>query len=227
MRLDRNALFYVLVVSLSVASTSGFSTTPSAFRSCSVDARITPTVNGINAMNAPSSTALFMSEKSVYEINRAMDDLAEKCGDINKPVVVIASQVEDMYIAAERKDIVSFNSLLKAWGKTTHALERRKYSQTTTSESMSKMGSVPTVAVYTPRDAAEHLTKHLITAEEEYESDPDNAQVVPDEMSYNIAIGEYQTFYYSTVQYSTVHLHSCFVLFCRRGTPLLPSFSDF
>jgi hypothetical protein len=57
------------------------------------------------------------SEKGVYEINRVMDDLAEQCGDIKKPVVALASQVEEMYLQAQQKDIISFNVMLKAWGR--------------------------------------------------------------------------------------------------------------
>jgi hypothetical protein len=138
-----------------------------------------------------------MSEKQVYEINRAMDDLAEKCGDIKKPVVNLASQVEEMYNEAERKDAISFNVMLKAWGKATHVLERRKYAPVNNSaqSNAAAMSGAVTVAVYTPRDAAEHLTKHLMTAEESYEADPDHAQVIPDETSYNIAIGEFRVLF--------------------------------
>jgi hypothetical protein len=177
MRLDRNALFVVLL-SLSTSSTNAFSTPLN---------HASPLMRTTTTAISPSS--LFMSEKQVYEINRAMDDLAEKCGDIKKPVVTLASQVEDMYNEAERKDAISFNVMLKAWGKATAVLERRKYAPAQNSNVATMTGGV-TVAVYTPRDAAEHLTKHLMTAEESYEADPDHAQVIPDETSYNIAIGE-------------------------------------
>jgi hypothetical protein len=137
--------------------------------------------------------SILHSEKGVYEINRVMDDLAEQCGDFKKPVVALASQVEDMYLQAKQKDIISFNVMLKAWGRTCHAMERQKHvhhngHQTT-------IHNTPSIAIYTPRDAAEHLTKCLMLAEEACQGNLDNCVVVPDETSYNIAIGAYTMFW--------------------------------
>jgi hypothetical protein len=128
------------------------------------------------------------SEKGVYEINRAMDDLAEQCGDVKKPVVALASQVEDIYNQAQQKDVISFNIMLKAWGKACQSMERQKHAHSNGHKVT--IHSAPRMAIYTPRDAAEHLTKHLLTAEEACQEDGDNCVVVPDETSYNIAIGE-------------------------------------
>lgn len=144
------------------------------------------------AFIAPSQSNTFVaplaSAKHVYETNRAMDEIAEKCGDVKKPVVALASKVEDMYNEADGKDSISFNVLLKAWARCCTALEKQKYKPT--DKAMSMDDKVPTVAVYTPRDAVEHLTKRLMLAEAAYEENPDTVEVIPDETSYNIAIGE-------------------------------------
>jgi hypothetical protein len=128
------------------------------------------------------------SDRVVYEINRAMDDLAEKCGDIKQPVVSLASQVEDIYHQAQEKDIISFNVMLKAWSKACHSLERLKHGHQSDNKTSKQSSSC--LPIYTPRDAAEHLTKQLMSAEEECQIDQDACLIVPDETSYNIAIGK-------------------------------------
>ena len=135
-----------------------------------------------------TSSSILRSERGVYEINRAMDDLAEQCGDVKKPVVALASQVEDIYKQAKQKDIISFNVMLKAWGKACQSMEKQKHAHNNGQKVT--IHRAPSMAIYTPRDAAEHLTKHLLTAEEACQGDGDNCVVVPDETSYNIAIGE-------------------------------------
>ena len=117
-----------------------------------------------------------------------MDDLAEQCGDFKKPVVALASQVEDIYNQAKQKDVISFNVMLKAWGKACQSMERQKHAHTNGHKVT--IHNAPSMAIYTPRDAAEHLTKRLLTAEEACQGDGDTCVVVPDETSYNIAIGE-------------------------------------
>jgi len=170
MRIYQHALLSLMVVTSLVGSTDAF-IVPSA-RSTQIITQVA-------------------SQKHVYEINRAMDEIAEQCGDIRKPVVALASQVEDMYNGAEGKDSISFNVLLKAWGKACQALEKQKYKPASRQTAPATIADIPSVAVYTPRDAAEHLTKHLMTAEASYEENPDKAEVVPDETSYNIAIGKF------------------------------------
>jgi hypothetical protein len=128
------------------------------------------------------------SDRVVYEINRAMDDLAEKCGDIKQPVVSLASQVEDIYYQAKEKDIISFNVMLKAWSKACHSLERQKHGNRNGNQ-ITNYNSA-TLPIYTPRDAAEHLTKQLLSAEEACQKNKDSCLIVPDETSYNIAIGK-------------------------------------
>lgn len=130
-----------------------------------------------------------LSRPEVYEINRKLDELADQCGDVEKPVVTIASEVEDIYNASKDKDVVSFNVLLKAWGRACQSLQRQKQKHIKYNIQESS-NSVPSIAVYTPRDAAEHLTKHLMEAEASYEKDPDGGLIAPDETSYNIAIGK-------------------------------------
>lgn len=174
------------------------------------------------AFIAPSQSTPFVaplaSAKHVYETNRAMDDIAEQCGDLQKPVVALASQVEDMYNEADGKDSISFNVLLKAWARCCTALEKQKYKPT--DKAMSMDDKVPSIAVYTPRDAVEHLTKHLMQAEAAYEENPGTVEVIPDETSYNIAIGEY----------SSEILQNCHVSFpfsfCSHVQQLDSSFSS-
>jgi len=139
----------------------------------------------IPSRKAVIATSL-LSRPEVYEINRKLDELADQCGNVEKPVVTIASEVEDIYHASKDKDIVSFNVLLKAWGRACQSLQRQKQKHVKYNIQESK--SVPSIAVYTPRDAAEHLTKHLMEAEASYEKDPDGGLIAPDETSYNIAI---------------------------------------
>lgn len=168
MRYNSRALLLLVLSSCSVDTSSGF---------------IIPSrTSDVSLLSAKT-----VSDPDVYEINRKLDELAEQCGDIKKPVVAIASEVEDIYHSSEKKDVVSFNVLLKAWGRACQSLERQKYSQYNVQENLSTT-SVPSVPVYTPRDAAEHLTKHLMEAEASYEKDPDDGLISPDETSYNIAI---------------------------------------
>mmetsp|Transcript_32052 Transcript_32052/g.48743 ORF Transcript_32052/g.48743 Transcript_32052/m.48743 type:complete len:559 (+) Transcript_32052:161-1837(+) len=168
MRLNSRALLLLVLSGSSVGTSFGFS--------------IPSRKSGVRLLSAE-----FVSDHDVYKINRKLDELAEQCGDAKKPVVAIASEVEDIYHASEKKDLVSFNVLLKAWGRTCQSLERQKYIHYDVHEKLSTT-SIPSVAVYTPRDAAEHLTKHLMEAEASYEKDPDGDLIYPDETSYNIAI---------------------------------------
>lgn len=91
-----------------------------------------------------------------------------------------------MYLQAQQKDIISFNVMLKAWGRACQAMERQKHGQHNGHKAT--INNTPSIAIYTPRDAAEHLTKCLMLAEEACQGNSENCVVVPDETSYNIAI---------------------------------------
>jgi hypothetical protein len=126
-------------------------------------------------------------EDQIQATTQEMNTLAEQCGDIKNPVAFLASEVEDIYLSSEHKrDTRSLNILLKAWGKAAHALQRQNQAHINTITPK----TIPKVPVYTSRDAAQHLTKHLMDAESSYQNDPDNNQIVPNDESYNIAIGE-------------------------------------
>ncbi|KAI2514210.1 endonuclease [Fragilaria crotonensis] len=178
--LQMGAVLFLAFISGKVVEVDGFVVLPhqsagqSIFRHAST------------SLSTSTSTSTLRSEKGVYEINRAMDDLAEQCGDVKRPVVALASQVEDIYKQAKQKDIISFNVMLKAWGKACQSMERQKHAHNNGHKVT--IHSAPSMAIYTPRDAAEHLTKHLLTAEEACQGDGENCVVVPDETSYNIAI---------------------------------------
>ena len=134
----------------------------------------------------PSSLCSMTTENEQSTLNRQLDQLARKCGNPQEHVILLASQCEDLFHASPNVDIVSFNTVLKAWAKTCAALaEQSKSFHVATIVGSSEIPSVP---VYTARDAAERATNLLLEMERTAEEDPE-ATIVPDTASYNSVIG--------------------------------------
>ena len=136
------------------------------------------------------------SNTSTHTINRQLDELAEKCSDPSQHVILLASQCEDLFHNTQTVDIVSFNTVLKAWAKTcgTLADATRGFAAleaaaaAAASVSIQDIHSIP---VYTARDAAERATNLLLEMEGKVEEGAEHSpsSIVPDTSSYNSVIG--------------------------------------
>jgi hypothetical protein len=114
-------------------------------------------------------------------LNTRLDQLAQRCADPKEHAILVASQCEDLFKQSEEADIVSFNIHLKAWKNTCATLaEHKHYSGT--------MHEIPSVQVYTARDAVERATNILLEMERLSKENPDSP-IVPDVTSYNVVIG--------------------------------------
>lgn len=119
--------------------------------------------------------------KDVQQFNIALDNMAEQCGDTQKPVISKAAECEQLWKYQNTLDVdivpdtISFNTVLKAWNKCCSTLSECQRLKTT----------VPTdfkcsVNIFTPLDAARHATTLLLE-----QKDPP-----VDIASYNIVIGK-------------------------------------
>ena len=130
----------------------------------------------------------------LHEFNIELDQLAEKSGTFNQPVISRAAECEELWEAQThcsdakiKPDTVSFNTVLKAWNRCCNAL----------SESSRSQKSLPndrkhSVDVYTPRDAAKRATSLLL------EQNKDES-VKPDATSFNIVIGKCRDSWFNLV----------------------------
>ncbi|CAB9514780.1 Pentatricopeptide repeat-containing protein [Seminavis robusta] len=139
--------------------------------------------------------------KDLREANKALDALAMKCGNpTSEPIISRAdecqSQWENMRGSSIEPDTVSFNTVLKAWGRCCHSLAEIKRNSANGGDDTAVSftaddGGVHNdhPQVYTAKDAAERATLLLLSQEQEYEngSVPESAR--PDTYSYNEAIG--------------------------------------
>jgi len=130
------------------------------------------------------------SSTSHPNVNRQLDQLAQKCGDPKEHVILLASQCEDLFHSSENVDTVSFNIVLKAWAKTCATLaDTNEGIGAALEQNMALSASdIPSVPVYTARDAAERATNLLLEMERTAQEDPDSP-IVPDNSSYNSVIG--------------------------------------
>lgn len=120
------------------------------------------------------------NREKIHALNLELDKLAQKCFNAENPVLV-ASQCEELYNTSDAVDAVSFNTLLKAWKHTCASLaEHRQHPINSFDKS-----EIPTVAVYTARDAAQHATNLLLTQKEKQDED---SPVRLDTTSYNIVM---------------------------------------
>ena len=145
-------------------------------------------------------------------LNAHLATLASQCGNHHNPIVGVASKAEQAYQQhPQERDTESLNILLTGWASVceTMALHRSDLVASTTAS----------VEIYKPRDAAEHMTRLLMEAEEEYrkelknyegetaseqdddveqedeakenESSTDAAATIPDRKSYNLVMGKF------------------------------------
>lgn len=128
------------------------------------------------------------------DFNAQLNQLAEKCGNPKEHVVLVASQCEDLFHSSPEVNVVSFNTLLKAWSKTCATLAENKGS-TSGKQQQQSSSDIPSVPVYTARDAAEHATNLLLEMEravdesDDDDSDESSRSIVPDTTSFNCVIG--------------------------------------
>lgn len=126
------------------------------------------------------------SQESTHSVNRQLDQLAQKCSDPKENVILIACQCEDLFQEAEHVDLISFNTLLKAYARTCAALSSRHKALFQAPPDIDELPSIP---IYTVRDAAERATNLLLEMERAVQEDPDSP-IRPDATSYNCVIGE-------------------------------------
>lgn len=124
------------------------------------------------------------SDESIQPLNTRLDQLAQRCTDPKEHVILLASQCEDLFHKADEADIVSFNIHLKAWKNTCATLAEHKQAFAGHEK------EIPSVPVYTARDAVERATNILLEMERTHQEDP-NSSIVPDCASYNVVIGAY------------------------------------
>lgn len=128
------------------------------------------TVAGVTLSSATSSSqqssslASSPSYNSLKELNDSLEKLAKKCGLMTEPVIVRATECQDLWEQAKgnsnfEPDINSFHHVLSAWSQCTQTLVRsRRNRQSLPSQSGSNK---LTVDVYTPLDAAKRATTLL------------------------------------------------------------------
>jgi hypothetical protein len=125
-------------------------------------------------------------------LNTRLDQLAQRCADPKEHVILLASQCEDLFQQSKEADrnTASFNIHLKAWKNTCVTLaEHEHYSHPSGTVHQIQIPSVP---VYTARDAVERATNILLEMEGCVKENPDSPIIiVPDVTSYNTLIGAY------------------------------------
>ena len=146
-----------------------------SFTSCS------PSINKKSCLSVAASQHVHTDLSS---LNSHLEKLASKCGDHHNPVVSLASEAEDLFSSAVKRNTKSFNTLLKAWSKVCNSMATHR-----SDIPQASIDNIPTVPVYKPRDAAEHMTKLLMEAEQDYERNPEETAVKPNRESYNLVIG--------------------------------------
>lgn len=123
-------------------------------------------------------------------LNTRLDQLASRCSDPKEHVILLASQCEDLFRqqqSEEEADLASFNVHLRAWKNTCATLAQHRHHNSGT------VDQIPSVPVYTARDAVERATNIVLEMERLSKENPDS-NIVPDVTSYNILIGAYCTF---------------------------------
>lgn len=157
-----------------------------------------------------SMTTENKNEQSTHSINRQLDQLATKCGNPQEHVILLASQCEDLFHSSvPHVDIVSFNIVLKAWAKTCATLAEQ--SKTFGVAAPTFEDDIPSVPVYTTRDAAERATNLLLEMERTAQEDPDST-IVPDTSSYNSVIGMY--FVFVLIVFTSYHYLTFIIIRC-------------
>lgn len=111
------------------------------------------------------------------------------------------STLSTPFVPLFKPDVISFNTVLKAWSKTAQSLADYKQhsvlfgtpnnnnNNPQGSSSSSRNIAITSIAVYTARDAAERATMLLTQQEEAAAKGAPGDVVKPDTTSYNIAIG--------------------------------------
>lgn len=116
-----------------------------------------------------------MRYKDAYYFNQALNQLAEQAGDFREPVVRRASAAEDMWTdfcsapeAKWRPDVISFNTVLKAWSKAGQILCDQHASKSTPEHLLDS-----NIQIYSARDCANRAQDLL--DEQERKSDEHEA----------------------------------------------------
>ena len=142
-----------------------------------------------------SSSSSSNSDERSPSLNMRLDQLAQRCADPKEHVVLLASQCEDLFQQSMNEaDTVSFNIHLKAWKNTCATLAENKHKQNTAfagqHQPHEKWETIPSVPVYTARDAVQRATSILLEMEQTHQENP-HSSIVPDCASYNVVIGTY------------------------------------
>jgi hypothetical protein len=133
---------------------------------------------------------------NIQEVNIDLDRMAQRIGTASeKYPVQAAAQCQDLYeqVLSSSKldaDVVTFNTVIKAWSRVAGAIadtHMNHNNNNNNSPSDIDFAHMPSIPIYTARDAAEYATKMLMDAEQSEENDK-NKNILPDRTSYNAAI---------------------------------------
>mmetsp|Transcript_20548 Transcript_20548/g.29012 ORF Transcript_20548/g.29012 Transcript_20548/m.29012 type:complete len:640 (+) Transcript_20548:192-2111(+) len=138
---------------------------------------------------------------NIQEVNIDLDRMAQRIGtQAEKYPVQAAAQCQDLYeqVLASSKldaDVITFNTVLKAWSRVAGSIAdtHLNYSNNNNSPADIDFAQMPSIPIYTARDAAEYATKLLMEAEQKQSGDNGDAEnknsiILPDRTSYNVAI---------------------------------------